>query len=182
MRGSSLILTEPLAEIYRNYRVVPTFFTETQMWPLSAINRQKQDLAQCLGGREKVTVWQNNMCESHRCLICLTNVGTRFASPCGHRLCCPTCLPELVNKCQFYSVTAPNGEVVATDPKRLLWEMTVGVGGVCSLTSEVLANLTKSMPPPSYFDWRGWFRADLPFFQGDITLRCSALILPHGSR
>uniref|UniRef100_A0A1B6I3P6 RING-type domain-containing protein n=1 Tax=Homalodisca liturata TaxID=320908 RepID=A0A1B6I3P6_9HEMI len=106
---------EPLAEMYRNYRVVPTFFTETQMWPLSAINRQKQELAQCLGGREKVTVWQNNMCESHRCLICLTNVGTRFASPCGHRLCCPTCLPELVNKCQFYSVTAPNGEVVATD-------------------------------------------------------------------
>ncbi|KAG8309567.1 hypothetical protein J6590_082513 [Homalodisca vitripennis] len=68
------------------------------------------------------------------------------------------------------------------DRSSLQWEMTVGVGGVCSLTSEVLANLTKGMPPPAYFDWRGWFRAGLPFFQGDMTLRCSALILPHGSR
>ncbi|KAG8310719.1 hypothetical protein J6590_058872 [Homalodisca vitripennis] len=30
-----------------------------------------------------------------------------------------------------------------------LWEMTVGVGGVCSLTSEVLASLNKGMPPPA---------------------------------
>ncbi|KAG8246631.1 hypothetical protein J6590_080015 [Homalodisca vitripennis] len=66
------------------------------------------------------------------------------------------------------------------DRSSLLWEMTVVVGGVCSLTSEVLANLTKGMPPPAYFDCRGWFRAGLPFFQGDMTLRCSALILPHG--
>ncbi|KAG8263699.1 hypothetical protein J6590_027632 [Homalodisca vitripennis] len=51
----------------------------------------------------------------------------------------------------------------------LLWEMTVGVGGICSLTSEVVANLTKGMPPLAYFDWRGWFRAGLPFFQGDMT-------------
>ncbi|KAG8301206.1 hypothetical protein J6590_058201 [Homalodisca vitripennis] len=65
------------------------------------------------------------------------------------------------------------------DRSSLLWEMTVGV---YSLTSEVLGNLTKGMPPPAYFDWRGWFRAGLPFFQGDMTLRCSALILPHGSR
>ncbi|KAG8262728.1 hypothetical protein J6590_048242 [Homalodisca vitripennis] len=54
------------------------------------------------------------------------------------------------------------------------WEMTVGIGGVCSLTSEVLANLTKGMPPPAYFDWRGWFRAGLRFFQGDM--RCSTLM------
>ncbi|KAG8332697.1 hypothetical protein J6590_015512 [Homalodisca vitripennis] len=64
----------------------------------------------------------------------------------------------------------------------LLWAMTVGVGGVCSLTSEVLGSLNKGVPSPTYFDRRGWFRAGLPFFQGDMTLRCSALILPHGSR
>ncbi|KAG8319205.1 hypothetical protein J6590_096670 [Homalodisca vitripennis] len=34
---------------------------------------------------------------------------------------------------------------------------------VCSLTSEVLANLKKGVPPLAYFDWRGWFRAGLPF-------------------
>ncbi|KAG8306910.1 hypothetical protein J6590_035988 [Homalodisca vitripennis] len=49
--------------------------------------------------------------------------------------------------------------------------MTVGVGGVCSLTSEVLASLNKGVPPPAYFDWRGWFRAGLHFFRGDMTLR-----------
>ncbi|KAG8270101.1 hypothetical protein J6590_092629 [Homalodisca vitripennis] len=64
----------------------------------------------------------------------------------------------------------------------LLWDMTVGVGRVCSLTSEVLASLNNGVPPPAYFDWRGWFRAGLPFFLEDITLRFSALILPHGSR
>ncbi|KAG8292183.1 hypothetical protein J6590_045854 [Homalodisca vitripennis] len=67
------------------------------------------------------------------------------------------------------------------DRSSLLWEKTVGVDGVCSLTSEVLASLTKGMPPRAYFDWRGWFRAGLPFFRGDMTLSCSALIL-HGSR
>ncbi|KAG8320641.1 hypothetical protein J6590_064393 [Homalodisca vitripennis] len=61
------------------------------------------------------------------------------------------------------------------DRSSLLWEMTVGVGGICSLTSE-------GVPPPAYFDWRGWFRAGLPFFWGDMTLRCSALILPNGSQ
>ncbi|KAG8255262.1 hypothetical protein J6590_096739 [Homalodisca vitripennis] len=40
----------------------------------------------------------------------------------------------------------------------LLWEMTVGVGGVCFLTPEVLASLNKGVPPPAYFDWRRWFR------------------------
>ncbi|KAG8254236.1 hypothetical protein J6590_011933 [Homalodisca vitripennis] len=40
------------------------------------------------------------------------------------------------------------------DRSSLLREMTVGVGGVCSLTSEVLASLNKSVPPPTYFDWR----------------------------
>ncbi|KAG8284420.1 hypothetical protein J6590_103436 [Homalodisca vitripennis] len=64
----------------------------------------------------------------------------------------------------------------------LLREMTVGVGGVCSLTSEIFANLNKDVPSPAYFDWRGWFRAGLPFFRGDMTLRCSALILLHVSR
>ncbi|KAG8265472.1 neuropeptide Y receptor activity protein [Homalodisca vitripennis] len=62
------------------------------------------------------------------------------------------------------------------------FQMTVGVGGVCSLTSEVLNNLNKDVTPPTYFDWRDWFRAGLPFFRGDMTLRCSALIFPHGSR
>ncbi|KAG8265157.1 hypothetical protein J6590_101303, partial [Homalodisca vitripennis] len=57
--------------------------------------------------------------------------------------------------------------------------MTVGVG-VCSLTSEALVNLNKGVPPPAYFDWRGWFTAGLP--SSGMTLRCSALILPHGSR
>ncbi|KAG8330216.1 PRP40 pre-mRNA processing factor 40, variant 2 [Homalodisca vitripennis] len=42
------------------------------------------------------------------------------------------------------------------------------VGGVCSLTSEVLASLNKA---PACFDWRGRFRAGLPFFRGDMTLR-----------
>ncbi|KAG8280065.1 hypothetical protein J6590_090539 [Homalodisca vitripennis] len=51
------------------------------------------------------------------------------------------------------------------DRSSLLWEMTVGVGGVHFLTSEVLANLTKGMPSHAYFDWKGWFRAGLPFFQ-----------------
>ncbi|KAG8268975.1 hypothetical protein J6590_011586 [Homalodisca vitripennis] len=54
------------------------------------------------------------------------------------------------------------------------------VGGVCSLTSEALVNLNKGVPPPAYFDWRGWFTAGLP--SSGMTLRCSALILPHGSR
>ncbi|KAG8299547.1 hypothetical protein J6590_098267 [Homalodisca vitripennis] len=44
----------------------------------------------------------------------------------------------------------------------LQWEMTIGVGGVCSLTSEVLTSFNKGVPPPAYFDWRGWFRAPTP--------------------
>ncbi|KAG8308844.1 hypothetical protein J6590_099815 [Homalodisca vitripennis] len=56
------------------------------------------------------------------------------------------------------------------------------IGWVCSLTSEVLSSLNKGMPPPTYFDWKNWLRAGLAFFRGDMTLRCSALILPHGSR
>ncbi|KAG8309073.1 hypothetical protein J6590_094861 [Homalodisca vitripennis] len=53
----------------------------------------------------------------------------------------------------------------------LLWKMTVGVGGICSLTSEVLVNLNKGVPPPAYFDCRGSFRAGLPFFQDDFEMR-----------
>ncbi|KAG8314740.1 hypothetical protein J6590_085719 [Homalodisca vitripennis] len=45
------------------------------------------------------------------------------------------------------------------------------VGGVCSLTSEALVNLNKGVPPPAYFDWRGWFRAGLPFFRDDFEMR-----------
>ncbi|KAG8326062.1 hypothetical protein J6590_051394 [Homalodisca vitripennis] len=56
------------------------------------------------------------------------------------------------------------------DRSSLLWEMTVGVGGICSITSEVLAS-NKGVLPPACFDWRGWFRAGLPFFREDMTLR-----------
>ncbi|KAG8287009.1 hypothetical protein J6590_046983 [Homalodisca vitripennis] len=49
------------------------------------------------------------------------------------------------------------------DRSSLLWEMTVGV--------DVLASLNKGVPPPSCFNWRGWFRAGLPFFRGDMALR-----------
>ncbi|KAG8293060.1 hypothetical protein J6590_027167 [Homalodisca vitripennis] len=45
------------------------------------------------------------------------------------------------------------------------------VGGVCSLTSEALVNLNKGVPTPAYFDWRGWFRAGLPFFRDDFEMR-----------
>ncbi|KAG8325071.1 hypothetical protein J6590_076924 [Homalodisca vitripennis] len=48
--------------------------------------------------------------------------------------------------------------------------MTVGVGVVCSLTSEVLVNPNKGVPPPAYFDWRGWFRAGLPFFRDNFEM------------
>ncbi|KAG8297900.1 hypothetical protein J6590_027061 [Homalodisca vitripennis] len=56
------------------------------------------------------------------------------------------------------------------DRSSLLWKMTIGVGGVCSLTSEALVNLNKGVPPPAYFDWRGWFRAGLPFFWDDFEM------------
>ncbi|KAG8335341.1 hypothetical protein J6590_070580 [Homalodisca vitripennis] len=39
------------------------------------------------------------------------------------------------------------------DRSSLLPELTVGVGGVCSLTSEVLASLNKGVPPSACFDW-----------------------------
>uniref|UniRef100_A0A1B6LUG4 RING-type domain-containing protein n=1 Tax=Graphocephala atropunctata TaxID=36148 RepID=A0A1B6LUG4_9HEMI len=106
---------ESLVDMYKNYRVVPTFFSETEMWPLKAIREQQQELRNCTGGKDKVTEWKEGECESHRCLICLTNIATRFAVPCGHRLCCPACMPELVNKSHFYSVTTPSGQVVPTD-------------------------------------------------------------------
>ncbi|KAG8311343.1 hypothetical protein J6590_045666 [Homalodisca vitripennis] len=57
------------------------------------------------------------------------------------------------------------------DRSSLLREMTIGVGGVCSLTSDVLASLNKGVPPSAYFDWRGCMRAGFPFFRGDMTLR-----------
>ncbi|KAG8334209.1 hypothetical protein J6590_095809 [Homalodisca vitripennis] len=76
------------------------------------------------------------------------------------------------------TVFNPGNEVQLKN--NLLWRMAVGVGGVCSLTSEALVNLNKGVPPPAYFDWRGWFTAGLP--SSGMTLRCSALILPHGSR
>ncbi|KAG8247024.1 hypothetical protein J6590_071483 [Homalodisca vitripennis] len=46
------------------------------------------------------------------------------------------------------------------DRSRLLWRMTVGV----------LARLNKGVSPPAYFDWRGWFRAGLPFFRDDFEM------------
>ncbi|KAG8265665.1 hypothetical protein J6590_089962 [Homalodisca vitripennis] len=57
------------------------------------------------------------------------------------------------------------------DRSSLLREMTVGVGGVRFLISDVLPSLDKGIPPPTCFDWKGWFRAGLPFFRGDMTLR-----------
>ncbi|KAG8306882.1 hypothetical protein J6590_035959 [Homalodisca vitripennis] len=38
--------------------------------------------------------------------------------------------------------------------------------GLWEWESEVLAGLNKGVPPPACFDWRGWFRAGLPFFRG----------------
>ncbi|KAG8288476.1 hypothetical protein J6590_016599 [Homalodisca vitripennis] len=35
----------------------------------------------------------------------------------------------------------------------------------------VLASLNKDVPPPACFDWRGWFRAGLPFFRENMILR-----------
>ncbi|KAG8299379.1 hypothetical protein J6590_056701 [Homalodisca vitripennis] len=54
-------------------------------------------------------------------------------------------------KCQDSEVQGP------FDKSSLLGEVTVGVGGVCSLTSEIPASPSKGVPPPAYFDWRGWF-------------------------
>ncbi|KAG8299452.1 hypothetical protein J6590_100759 [Homalodisca vitripennis] len=68
---------------------------------------------------------------------------------------------------QPYGYSGVNGQF---DRSSLLWKMTVGVSGVCSLTSEVLVNLNKGVPPPAYFDWRGWFRAGLPFFRDDFEM------------
>ncbi|KAG8252205.1 hypothetical protein J6590_063558 [Homalodisca vitripennis] len=59
------------------------------------------------------------------------------------------------------------------DRSSLLWEMTVGVGGVCSLSSEVLASLNKVVPPLAYFNWICWFRAGLPFLgRHDFEMQC----------
>ncbi|KAG8265044.1 hypothetical protein J6590_103704 [Homalodisca vitripennis] len=60
------------------------------------------------------------------------------------------------------------------DRSSLLREMTVGV--------EVLAILNKGVPPPAYFDWRGWFRAGLPFIRGDMTLRFNPLFTVNNSQ
>ncbi|KAG8271675.1 hypothetical protein J6590_057695 [Homalodisca vitripennis] len=35
---------------------------------------------------------------------------------------------------------------------------------------EALVNLNKGVPPPAYFDWRGWFTAGLPFFRDDFEM------------
>ncbi|KAG8313990.1 hypothetical protein J6590_102568 [Homalodisca vitripennis] len=48
------------------------------------------------------------------------------------------------------------------DRASLLREMIVGVE---------VARLNKGMPLPTCFDWRGWFEAGVPFFEGDMTLR-----------
>lgn len=50
-----------------------------------------------------------------RCLVCLTNVATRLAVPCGHRLSCRPCLSSLVRQNNYYAVTAADGQVVLTD-------------------------------------------------------------------
>ncbi|KAG8272711.1 hypothetical protein J6590_036585 [Homalodisca vitripennis] len=47
--------------------------------------------------------------------------------------------------------------------------------------SGVLVSLKKVVPPSACFDWRCWFRADLPFFPGGHDFEISALILRHGS-
>ncbi|KAG8283991.1 hypothetical protein J6590_003684 [Homalodisca vitripennis] len=52
----------------------------------------------------------------------------------------------------------------------LLQEMTVG-------------RRHKGVPPPAFFNWRGWFRAGIPFFQGNMTnaLNSSSWISTGGS-
>ncbi|KAG8332090.1 hypothetical protein J6590_028075 [Homalodisca vitripennis] len=54
------------------------------------------------------------------------------------------------------------------DRSRLLREMTFGVWW---------GFLNKGLPTPAYFDWRGWFRAGLPFFRGDMIEISSRLAI-----
>ncbi|KAG8266475.1 hypothetical protein J6590_071428 [Homalodisca vitripennis] len=56
------------------------------------------------------------------------------------------------SKCQDSGV---HGQFDRSSP---LWEI------------KVLASLSKGVQLPAYFDYRGWFRAGLPFFRGDMTL------------
>ncbi|KAG8262386.1 hypothetical protein J6590_053023 [Homalodisca vitripennis] len=101
-------------------------------------------------------------------------IGEEFSVPPEQKPMCNLNLGNLVDA-QERHITNVNVEILGFMSDSI-------VGGVCSPTSEVLASLNKGVPPPAYFDWRGWFRAGLPFFRRDMTLRCSALILPHGSR
>ncbi|KAG8323025.1 hypothetical protein J6590_013019 [Homalodisca vitripennis] len=61
-------------------------------------------------------------------------------------------------------------------------KMTVGVGGICSLTSEVLVNLKKGVPLGEGPTLTGVAGSELDSPSSGMTLRCSALILAHGSR
>ncbi|KAG8275208.1 hypothetical protein J6590_091310, partial [Homalodisca vitripennis] len=81
-----------------------------------------------------------------------TDVSLKYGQPYGWHI--------TNRKCRYYGV---HGQF---DRYSLMWDITVGVDGVCSLTSEVLPSLNKGVPPPAYFDWRVWFRSTPPLLPG----------------
>ncbi|KAG8305145.1 hypothetical protein J6590_094449 [Homalodisca vitripennis] len=62
-------------------------------------------------------------------------------------------------------------ELLGRGRSSLLREIMLEWVGFVPYVTEVFASLNKGVSPPACFDWRGWFRAGLPFFRGEMILR-----------
>ncbi|KAG8330017.1 hypothetical protein J6590_073331 [Homalodisca vitripennis] len=135
--------------------------------------------ADCLQRQDRSAVTHTSSNHARRCLIRLScdNQYTRYTAPLAlehsKNRCVIKTLATLWMSRSSTSLIA-NVEILGLgqfNRSGLLREMAVGIGGDCSLTSEVLASLDKGVLSPANFNWRCWFRVGLPFFRGDITLR-----------
>lgn len=59
--------------MYKKYRLIPTLFSEDEMWPPSAVQQQLIEL-QVNRGKEDVREWRNNQSEDERSVDNMSSV------------------------------------------------------------------------------------------------------------
>lgn len=62
-----------MPRVYKKYRLIPTLFSEDEMWPSSAVQQQLIEL-QVNRGVEDVREWRNNQSEDERSVDNMSSV------------------------------------------------------------------------------------------------------------
>lgn len=68
-----IIVGEELPRVYKKYRLIPTLFSEDEMWPPSAVQQQLIELQENRGV-EDVREWRDNQSEDERSVDNMSSV------------------------------------------------------------------------------------------------------------